>query len=182
MKNHGLGGKKGGKGRESLHCKRRLTIFPSPSRESLVSNIPTGDGKMATFFYSVVCPPPPFLQQASAGHIFKDDVNGFSSTSDICSMGCEWYTDLESLSCFYRAGWVDLRNRTVESLLLKEANPMSCVFQNIDPPPPFPPGECVPSAFVAGGGHTRRVERGVWVQYFGRRKTQLCTLSISNHL
>jgi hypothetical protein len=27
---------------------------------------------------------------------------------------------------------------------------MSDVFQNIDPPPPSPPGECVPSAF--GGG------------------------------
>jgi hypothetical protein len=38
---------------------------------------------------------------------------------------------------------------------------MSCVFQNIDPPPPSPPGECVPSAFVAGGGHTRWVVRGV---------------------
>ncbi len=38
---------------------------------------------------------------------------------------------------------------------------MSCVFQNIDPPPPSPPGECVPSTFVAGGGHTRRVEMGV---------------------
>jgi hypothetical protein len=37
----------------------------------------------------------------------------------------------------------------------------SCVFQNIDPPPPSPPGECVPPAFVAGGGHTRLVERGV---------------------
>jgi hypothetical protein len=34
---------------------------------------------------------------------------------------------------------------------------MSRVFQNIDPPPPSPPGECVPSAFVAGGGHTRRI-------------------------
>jgi hypothetical protein len=56
---------------------------------------------------------------------------------------------------------------------------MSCVFQNIDPPPPSPPGEC---AFVAGGGHTRRVERGVGGQYFGRRKTQLCTLPISNPL
>jgi hypothetical protein len=56
---------------------------------------------------------------------------------------------------------------------------MSCVFQNIDPPPPSPPGECVlrvPPAFVAGGGHTRRVERGVGGQYFERRKTQLCTL------
>ncbi len=37
---------------------------------------------------------------------------------------------------------------------------MSCVFQNIDPPPPSPPGECVPPAFGAGGGHTRWVERG----------------------
>jgi hypothetical protein len=40
---------------------------------------------------------------------------------------------------------------------------MSRVFQNIDPPPPFPPGECVPPAFVAGGGHTRRAESGVGV-------------------
>jgi len=38
---------------------------------------------------------------------------------------------------------------------------MSCVFQNIDPPPPSPPGKCVPPAFVAGGEHIRRVERGV---------------------
>jgi hypothetical protein len=36
---------------------------------------------------------------------------------------------------------------------------MSCVFQNIDLPPP-PPGECVPPALVAGEGQTRRVERG----------------------
>jgi hypothetical protein len=35
---------------------------------------------------------------------------------------------------------------------------MSGVFQNIDPPPPSPPGECVP--FRTGGGHTRWVERG----------------------
>jgi hypothetical protein len=31
---------------------------------------------------------------------------------------------------------------------------MSGVFQNIDPPPPSPPGECVPPAFVAGGTHS----------------------------
>ncbi len=31
--------------------------------------------------------PHPFLQQAS-GQVFKDDVNGFSSTSDICFMIC----------------------------------------------------------------------------------------------
>ncbi len=47
---------------------------------------------------------------------------------------------------------------------------MSCVFQNIDPPPPSPPGDCVPPAFVAGGGHTRRVERGDGESIF--RKTQ----------
>jgi hypothetical protein len=40
---------------------------------------------------------------------------------------------------------------------------MSRVFQNIDPPPPSPAGECVvyPPALVAGGGHTRTAERGV---------------------
>jgi hypothetical protein len=32
--------------------------------------------------------------------------------------------------------------------------------KNIDPPTPSPPGECVPPAFDAGGGHTRWVERG----------------------
>jgi hypothetical protein len=61
---------------------------------------------------------------------------------------------------------------------------MSCVFQNIDPPPPSLPGECVPypPALLRGRGYTRRVERGVGGQYFGRRKTQLCTLSLSNPL
>jgi hypothetical protein len=37
---------------------------------------------------------------------------------------------------------------------------MSGVFQNIDPPPPSLPGECVPLAIGAGGGHTRWAERG----------------------
>ncbi len=32
----------------------------------------------------------------------------------------------------------------VERLLLQKTNPMSCVFHNIDPPQPSPPGECVP--------------------------------------
>ena len=43
---------------------------------------------------------------------------------------------------------------------------MAGVFQYIDPPPPSPPGVCVPPAFGAGGGHTRWVERGVGGQYF----------------
>ncbi len=37
---------------------------------------------------------------------------------------------------------------------------MAGVFQNIYP---SPPGEYVPAAFGAGGGHTRWVERGVRV-------------------
>jgi hypothetical protein len=38
---------------------------------------------------------------------------------------------------------------------------MSGVFRSIDlpPPPPSPPGECVPPSFGAGGGHTRWGER-----------------------
>jgi hypothetical protein len=48
---------------------------------------------------------------------------------------------------------------------------MSCVFKNIDPPPPSQPGECTP-AFVAGGGHTRRVERGVGVNILQRWAAQ----------
>jgi hypothetical protein len=41
---------------------------------------------------------------------------------------------------------------------------MSSFFQNIDPPIPSPPGECVPPRLCwGGGGHTRRVERGVGV-------------------
>jgi hypothetical protein len=62
---------------------------------------------------------------------------------------------------------------------------MSCVFQNIDPPSPAFSARrvCIhPPTFVDGGGHTRRVERGVGGQYFRSRKTQLCALPISNPL
>jgi hypothetical protein len=41
---------------------------------------------------------------------------------------------------------------------LLEANPMSGVFKNIDPPPPHRPVSVY--AFGTGGGHTRWVERG----------------------
>jgi hypothetical protein len=50
--------------------------------------------------------------------------------------------------------------RPVERLLLKEGNPISLVFQSIDPPP-TPPGECVPPAFV-GGEDTLARRRGGW--------------------
>jgi hypothetical protein len=45
---------------------------------------------------------------------------------------------------------------------------MSGVFQNIDPPPPAR-RVCPPTAFGAGGGYTRWVERGVGGQHLGRR-------------
>jgi hypothetical protein len=62
---------------------------------------------------------------------------------------------------------------------------MSCVFQNIDPPPPSPPGECTPRLCCGGRTHSPGGEEGgggVGGQYFGRRKTQLFTLPISNPL
>jgi hypothetical protein len=52
---------------------------------------------------------------------------------------------------------------------LQEANPIFIVFQNIDPPSLSPLGECVLPAFVVGGGQTRRAEKGMGGQYFGRR-------------
>jgi hypothetical protein len=64
---------------------------------------------------------------------------------------------------------------------------MSLVFQNIDPPPPSPHGECVcippHPAFGAGGsGRTHSLGgEGVGGQYFGRRETQLCTLYICKY-
>jgi hypothetical protein len=52
---------------------------------------------------------------------------------------------------------------------------MSPVFQNIDPPPPTPLSArrvgTVSPAFVALGRHSRRAERRVGGQYFGRRET-----------
>jgi hypothetical protein len=67
---------------------------------------------------------------------------------------------------------ISLGERTAHRvhILLYEGNPISLVFQNIDPPSPSPPGECLPPAFVTGGGQTRRAERGMGGQYFGRRE------------
>jgi hypothetical protein len=53
-------------------------------------------------------------------------------------------------------------------------NPMSCVFQNIDPPPSSPPGECVVCTPAFGaGGRTHSLGGEGWGgggQYFGRRR------------
>jgi hypothetical protein len=54
---------------------------------------------------------------------------------------------------------------------------MSCVFQNIDPPQPSPPGELLRGEDTLAGWRG-----GMGGQYFGRRKIQLCTLTISNPL
>jgi len=43
---------------------------------------------------------------------------------------------------------------------------MSGVFQNIDPPPPHRLASDPPSAFGAGGGHIRWVQRGWGVNIF----------------
>jgi hypothetical protein len=53
---------------------------------------------------------------------------------------------------------------------------MSLVFQNIDPPSPSPSGECVPPAFVAGGGQTRRAERGVGVNILEDERQRIALL------
>jgi hypothetical protein len=63
--------------RVAVHCKKRLTIFPA--RESLVSDIPAGDGEIVKLFLQCkgtpdpalletgqvggpwICPPPPSL-------------------------------------------------------------------------------------------------------------------------
>jgi hypothetical protein len=49
----------------------------------------------------------------------------------------------------------------LERLLLSEGNPMSLLFENIDPPPPSPPGECVPPPLLRGEDSLAR-QRGGW--------------------
>jgi hypothetical protein len=55
---------------------------------------------------------------------------------------------------------------------------MSLVFQNIDLPPPSPPGECVSPAFVTGGRTHSPGGEGVGGQYFGRRETKDWPLTV----
>ncbi len=63
-----------------------------------------------------------------------------------------------------------------EYILLYEGNPISLVFQNIYPPSPSPPGESVLPPQQRRG--TRRAERGMGGQYFGRREKQDCPLTV----
>jgi hypothetical protein len=53
---------------------------------------------------------------------------------------------------------------------------MSGVFQNIDPPPPSLPGECVPRAFGGEGGRTHSLGGGGWSIFWKTPDTALCTL------
>jgi hypothetical protein len=59
---------------------------------------------------------------------------------------------------------------------------MSLVFQNIDPHSPLRPASVYPPPLLGGGGggggHTRWAERGMGGQYFGRRETKDCPLTV----
>ncbi len=58
---------------------------------------------------------------------------------------------------------------------------MSLVFQNIDLPPPSPPGECVPPFFLGGGGtHSPGEEGGGGLIFWNTRDIGLP--SYSNNL
>jgi hypothetical protein len=48
----------------------------------------------------------------------------------------------------------------------------------LTPHPPLRPARVYTPAFVAGGGQTRRAERGMGGQYFGRREKQDCPLTV----
>jgi hypothetical protein len=63
-----------------------------------------------------------------------------------------------------------LHGKYRRGIILYEANPMSGVFRNIDPPPPHHPAIVYlpPPAFGAGRGHTRWVERGWGVKIVGK--------------
>ncbi len=52
------------------------------------------------------------------------------------------------------------------------------VSQNIDPPPPSPPGECVHPRLWCGGRTHSQGGEGVGGQQFRRRQTLLCTLHL----
>ncbi len=63
-----------------------------------------------------------------------------------------------------------VRAETVEGLYCKR--PIHCLASSeLLTPTPSPPGEFVPPAFGAGGGHTRWVERGWGVNSSVVRKT-----------
>jgi hypothetical protein len=69
-------------------------------------------------------------------------------------------------------------------IILKEANPVSGVFQNIDPPAPTPLTArrvCTPPPTIgAEGGHTRWAERGWGVNSLeGARVTALYSIYVS---
>ncbi len=64
---------------------------------------------------------------------------------------------------------------------LKEGNPMSLVFQNIDPPPPSPPGECVlPPPTKAGGTHSPGGKGGWGVNILEDERYRISPLTVNN--
>jgi hypothetical protein len=53
---------------------------------------------------------------------------------------------------------------------------MSLVFQNIDPPPPSPPSECVLPPQQRRGVNTRRAERGWGVNILEGERNRIALL------
>jgi hypothetical protein len=58
---------------------------------------------------------------------------------------------------------------------------MAGVFQNIDPPSPSPPGECVPPAFGAGEGTLGRRRGGGGPIFWKTSDTILYVLYVSKY-
>jgi hypothetical protein len=67
--------------------RRRITVTSSLSEISTDPLGKVGGGEMGGGGGGVLLRlPPPLPLQHASGQMFKDDVNGFSSTSDICIM------------------------------------------------------------------------------------------------
>jgi hypothetical protein len=60
----------------SLHCKKKVYLFPA--RESLVSDVPAGDGKTADIFLQCIC-----LLRGSASHLAAEQLPGLDLKLDV---------------------------------------------------------------------------------------------------
>ncbi len=94
-------------------------------------------------------------------------------------MGSWMYSTIHLLEIMRRSAF-----KSPLSLHPLRGNPISLVFQNIDPPSPSPPGESVlPPQQRLAGVHTRRAERGMGGSIFWKTRkiglpsySKICTL------